>query len=646
METHDVLLLYHGADKAAVEAIAARLYAAGLQPLLNEWGLVPGKSFISGLEREVDVSRAVAMFFGPAGINAWQDEEKQLALEFVTRAQQLGRPVIPVILHGASREDVGFIRLQAWVELGEEDGFGKLVAEIKGRSLGPPSHPTRQGEYEARGDACAESLREGRPPQSMDPVTRAPTEEELEQLIGALSEVFSDPDEAKLLAGQAGFPREDLPAFKTARVFWSLVVQAIVDGRTEKGVRAVAAAAAKLYPANAIFTKYQAKTWAGLRIGATFPSKQQLPNGITEYKRSGEVESLATRQNTQEAKPLGKPERKARLIVVGALFVIVAILTAEYFRRNSNAEHSEDMPMTEMLVPRHAEEGASGNDAVHKENPTIKANPAQNSSLNKAPTLSSDDLLSGDGVKYQPDMIKNHEHNDREVSVRDAHVKPSPINPQTKRERALVHVRTLISVNTEGLPVLDITLRNRGSEVHIVTRVSVKLERRWHVGPIWWRPLPLEVSRTYDIAVPNEIGEMTSAILSQELRPQTADRFELVLGSAPHPHWLPPFGIYPHLLHITLHYNEASKIELPPICVLIPPPIRAKAHSRLKPEKTDIEAALEIAKDARASIPEDIVLQQGVHDAIDAEIEDLESKLARLESQEDSAPVEAPSRSP
>ena len=81
----------------------------------------------------------------------------------------------------------------------------------------------------------------------------------LEVFIGELARVFSEQDDAKLLARSVGFPPADLPEFKTARVFWSRIIQAFRDGKREDGVRAVAVAAALQYPANSIFVRY--RTW-------------------------------------------------------------------------------------------------------------------------------------------------------------------------------------------------------------------------------------------------------------------------------------------------------------------------------------------------------------------------------------------------
>jgi hypothetical protein len=51
-----------------------------VRPFLDKWALVPGESWIPGLEQAIEGSGAVAVFFGPEGVGRWHDEEKQLAL--------------------------------------------------------------------------------------------------------------------------------------------------------------------------------------------------------------------------------------------------------------------------------------------------------------------------------------------------------------------------------------------------------------------------------------------------------------------------------------------------------------------------------------------------------------------------------------
>jgi len=133
-DEHDVFLSHNGVDKVAVEAVAERLRdEAGLHPFLDKWHLVPGEAFIPVLERALERSKTVAVFYGPEGESAWRQEEAQLAL--VHGAQKRGKRIIPVLLPGARKKDVeGFLNLRTWVDLADSDGFICLIAGITGQT--------------------------------------------------------------------------------------------------------------------------------------------------------------------------------------------------------------------------------------------------------------------------------------------------------------------------------------------------------------------------------------------------------------------------------------------------------------------------------------------------------------------------------
>jgi len=133
-DEYDVFLSHNGADKAAVEEIALRLLdEAGLRPFLDKWELAPGDQWIPALERGIEASKAVAVFFGRAGVGAWQPQEAQLGL--IRSVQEEKRRVIPVLLPGAREASVaGFLRLRSFIDLGEDDGFAKLVVAVGGLS--------------------------------------------------------------------------------------------------------------------------------------------------------------------------------------------------------------------------------------------------------------------------------------------------------------------------------------------------------------------------------------------------------------------------------------------------------------------------------------------------------------------------------
>jgi len=73
------------------------------------------------------------------------------------------------------------------------------------------------------------------------------------ELIEELATYFDQEESARNLATNAGFPDADLPAFKTGRGFWTLVVKALRGGKTEGGFPALGREAARQYEHNAVF---------------------------------------------------------------------------------------------------------------------------------------------------------------------------------------------------------------------------------------------------------------------------------------------------------------------------------------------------------------------------------------------------------
>jgi hypothetical protein len=128
--TYDVLLLHNGADQAAVEAVAVRLRdEAGLRPFLDAWDPTPEESKLHALERAIEGSKTIAVLIGPQGMSAWREHELQLGIAFEARGR--GKRVIPVLLPGASTQDVkGFLAMLKWADLDGLGGFDLLVAAI------------------------------------------------------------------------------------------------------------------------------------------------------------------------------------------------------------------------------------------------------------------------------------------------------------------------------------------------------------------------------------------------------------------------------------------------------------------------------------------------------------------------------------
>ena len=107
---YDVFLSHSSADKPAVEDLARRLRELGIEPFLDKWHLIPGDPWQEALEEALDASRTCAVFLGPKGLGAWQNEEMRSAL--ATRVRNRSFRVIPVLLPGSfepRKEDLRYL---------------------------------------------------------------------------------------------------------------------------------------------------------------------------------------------------------------------------------------------------------------------------------------------------------------------------------------------------------------------------------------------------------------------------------------------------------------------------------------------------------------------------------------------------------
>jgi TIR domain/Leucine rich repeat len=149
-----LFLSHNSADKPAVEALAGRLRAAGIEPWLDVWHLIPG-----------DPWQPAAVCVGPGGLGPWQHEEMRVA---IGRRVDTGRGagpadrfrVIPVLLPGAERPQRSslppFLTQTTWVEfrrsLDEQEPLRRLVCGARGVEPGAaPGEGVVEGECPYRG---------------------------------------------------------------------------------------------------------------------------------------------------------------------------------------------------------------------------------------------------------------------------------------------------------------------------------------------------------------------------------------------------------------------------------------------------------------------------------------------------------------
>ncbi len=144
MDVFDIFLSHNSADKPAVESIAHKLKSAGLEPWLDKWYLVPGKTFQTGLADALRNSAACAVFIGPKGVGDWSREEVLVAQD--RAAKEAGYRLIPILLPGVD-DPLDYSKLppsltqRTWVDfrvgLDDERPLRLLINAIRGKPPGP-----------------------------------------------------------------------------------------------------------------------------------------------------------------------------------------------------------------------------------------------------------------------------------------------------------------------------------------------------------------------------------------------------------------------------------------------------------------------------------------------------------------------------
>jgi len=77
---YDVFLCHNQADKPAVQELADRLCAEGLEPWLDKSDLRRGVPWTEEVEKcLVEESASCAVIIGPSGLGPWQEQELRVA---------------------------------------------------------------------------------------------------------------------------------------------------------------------------------------------------------------------------------------------------------------------------------------------------------------------------------------------------------------------------------------------------------------------------------------------------------------------------------------------------------------------------------------------------------------------------------------
>jgi formylglycine-generating enzyme required for sulfatase activity len=143
---YDVFLCHNQADKPAVQELADRLRAEGLEPWLDTSDLRRGVPWTEEVEKcLVEQSASCAVIIGPNGLGPWQEQELRVAQNRQVEAKRKNGsfPVIPVLLPGGKLETLPpFLKGHTCVffpkSLDDKDAFDEFVRAIRGL---PPLRP-------------------------------------------------------------------------------------------------------------------------------------------------------------------------------------------------------------------------------------------------------------------------------------------------------------------------------------------------------------------------------------------------------------------------------------------------------------------------------------------------------------------------
>jgi len=171
------------------------------------------------------------------------------------------------------------------------------------------------------------------------------------ELVDELTRVIWDAEVARVVVRRAGFPPGSIPSFSTAEVFWARILEDVANGKLAGGVRAIAHEAAKHYPGNGVFARYQAGVAAAVR--ATRPS-EPLTAPVGDIDRTN---------NTRAASPQTSWLQMTAAIIFGMALTITSTATHDTSgHESSRTEESQGSHADVADPPRYSPKHASSPD--------------------------------------------------------------------------------------------------------------------------------------------------------------------------------------------------------------------------------------------------------------------------------------------
>jgi hypothetical protein len=253
------------AHRDRVLALADRLRAEGIDARLDRYVENPSEGWPGWMQRQLVECDFGVLVCTPTYRRRFDREDAEeagkgakwegmIAQQLLYEAHAKNDKLVPVLFEEGREDDVPLV-LRPYTRyrlMGEYDRLYRRLTrqpEITAPPLGtirtmPPA--SRMGLGVGGAPAAA----------SAGPGTVAAAAITDEALVDELARVLHDEGQARLVARWAGLSPAMIPVFRVPLVFWTAVVDAARSGAMAGGVRAVAEAAVRLFPGNAVLQRY------------------------------------------------------------------------------------------------------------------------------------------------------------------------------------------------------------------------------------------------------------------------------------------------------------------------------------------------------------------------------------------------------
>jgi hypothetical protein len=261
------------AHEQRVLALADRLRADGIDARLDQYVPDPPEGWPRWMEQQVVECRFVLLSCTPMYRKRFDREdtggegkgakwEGMIAQQILYEAGAHNDKLVPVLFEEGTEADVP-LTLRAYTRYRLPSDYEGLLRRLTAQPKTPPPPigamkvmpPAARPVFGGGGGASVGGTSGG--VGGSGGATAADVSDQA--LVDELARVLFDEGQARLVVQWAGFSPGVIPAFRMPLVFWTTVVDAASHGAIAGGVEAIAKAAARLFPANAIFGGYRSR---------------------------------------------------------------------------------------------------------------------------------------------------------------------------------------------------------------------------------------------------------------------------------------------------------------------------------------------------------------------------------------------------